>query len=434
MAAKVNSGESANERAWPEALLEQAPNIIIGLGEESKVLIFNKAAERITGYRAKEVLGKQWIEIFIPEKRKEDICAVWDTIVKNKLAQHRHENPILTKKGEERLISWNNTVILEKKKFKMVLSIGEDVTERKKAEEKIIEEKILNSAIIENAPFGIITFMKDGSVDYVNPAMLEIAGAERNHFNKMNAFKLPTYVEMGLSGKVKDCFAGKPFFMGPVNYISHFSGKKTVRNFTGIPMRDDHDEIVKVMLFVEDITLMKESDEKLQKQQREQQIMLDSVPAWIFFKDKENRFIRVNKVFSEMMHLPREKIEGKSCFEIFPKEQAEAFWRDDNEVILSGKPKTGIIEPVNTRKGLRWAQTDKMPYYDAQGDIIGVVGFVVDITERKKAEDELKRRTDELERFNNLAMGRELRMIELKKMIKELESEIRKLRNKEEAR
>lgn len=127
--------------------------------------------------------------------------------------------------------------------------------------------------------------------------------------------------------------------------------------------------------------------EKNKQLQEEQSVIFDSVPAWIFYKNAENAFVRVNKVVCEAMGKSKEELEGKSLFEIYPKEQAEAYWKDDKEVIQSGKSKKNIIEPVNTSKGLRWIQTDKIPYKDASGKIVGVIGFAIDITERKNAEE-----------------------------------------------
>jgi len=83
----------------------------------------------------------------------------------------------------------------------------------------------------------------------------------------------------------------------------------------------------------------------LQKQQEELQIMLDSVPAMIFYKNKENRMLRVNRAFVEAMGMPKEAIEGKTCSELWP-EQAEKYWGDDKEVMLLGRAKRGIVEPL----------------------------------------------------------------------------------------
>jgi len=140
---------------------------------------------------------------------------------------------------------------------------------------------------------------------------------------------------------------------------------------------------------VRNITDRKRVEEALQRQQKDLQIILDSVPAMIFYKDKQNRLIRVNKALAEATGIAKEKIEGKSCSEVYPN-QAENYWRDDKEVMASGKPKRNIIEPMETAKGVRWLQTDKIPYRDEKGDIIGIIGFAVDITERKRAKEKLQ--------------------------------------------
>jgi PAS domain S-box-containing protein len=122
----------------------------------------------------------------------------------------------------------------------------------------------------------------------------------------------------------------------------------------------------------------------------EQQVIFDSVPAMIWFKDTQNRITRLNQAAAEAMGLPAEEIEGKSVYELNP-DEADDYYQDDLEVIDSGAPKLGIVEPLVTASGeTRWLQTDKIPYRDAAGRITGVVVFATDITERKRAEEMLE--------------------------------------------
>jgi len=134
---------------------------------------------------------------------------------------------------------------------------------------------------------------------------------------------------------------------------------------------------------------LKLAGDSLKNLQKDQQILLDNIPAWVFFKDTANRFIRVNKTFADVMGMPAEQLEGKSLFDIFPKEQAEAFWEDDKEVIGSGTSKNKIIEAMESPNGKIWVQTDKIPYIDAHGKVVGLIGFALDITDRKHAEESL---------------------------------------------
>ncbi len=134
-----------------------------------------------------------------------------------------------------------------------------------------------------------------------------------------------------------------------------------------------------------------------QKQQRELKLILDSVPAAIWYKNTENRMIKVNKAGAESVGRSVKDIEGKTAFELFP-EEAQHYYQDDLEVIKSGIPKLGIIELLQTStKEKKWVRTDKVPYHDEQGNIIGLVVFTVDITASKRAEEELEKYHKHLE-------------------------------------
>jgi diguanylate cyclase (GGDEF)-like protein/PAS domain S-box-containing protein len=138
----------------------------------------------------------------------------------------------------------------------------------------------------------------------------------------------------------------------------------------------------------------------LHKNQEELQIIMDSSPIMIFYKDSENKFVRVNRALAKATGLPKEAIEGKTVFEIYPN-QTKIYWEDDKEVIASGKPKIGIIEPMDAATGTRWVQTDKIPYLDKEGRIIGIIGFAIDITDRRRAEDALRKSE---ERYRELSI------------------------------
>jgi PAS domain S-box-containing protein len=138
----------------------------------------------------------------------------------------------------------------------------------------------------------------------------------------------------------------------------------------------------------------------LQKNQEELQIIMDSSPMMIFYKDRENTFIRVNKALAEATGLSKEAMEGKTVLEIYPN-QTKDYWEDDKEVIASGKPKVGIIEPIDTATGTRWVQTDKIPFRDKEERIIGIIGFAIDITERKRVEEALEEERRRLQQSLN---------------------------------
>ncbi|MDQ6735614.1 MAG: PAS domain S-box protein [Nitrospirota bacterium] len=142
---------------------------------------------------------------------------------------------------------------------------------------------------------------------------------------------------------------------------------------------------------VRDITDRKRWEAQLRQQQIEQQVLLDLIPAMVWYKDRHNRIIRTNRLAAESIHKTIAEVEGQLTRDLYP-DEAEKYYEDDLDVIQSGHAKLGIFELYQTPSGgKRWVQTDKVPYRDPAGNIIGVLVFAQDITERRKAEEVLQR-------------------------------------------
>ncbi len=132
---------------------------------------------------------------------------------------------------------------------------------------------------------------------------------------------------------------------------------------------------------IENITAHKEMEEKLELERDFMQGLLDNIPDAIYFKNRQNRIIKVNKFYSDGMKLKPEEIIGKSDFDFFRKDQAQKMADDDNYVLNSGKPIIGKIERTLLPNGT-WNQviTTKIPMYDRSGTIIGTMGITRDMT------------------------------------------------------
>ena len=124
-------------------------------------------------------------------------------------------------------------------------------------------------------------------------------------------------------------------------------------------------------------TLMKKT---LEQQTSQQEVILNSIPAFIYFKDSESKLIAANRAFAEMVNTPVDQLPGKDAHDLFPKGQAEKFHNDDRKIMESGKPMMNIEEQYTDAEGrTRWASTSKVPYFDENGEVIGMVGITLDI-------------------------------------------------------
>jgi PAS domain S-box-containing protein/putative nucleotidyltransferase with HDIG domain len=126
------------EKARAEKYLDVAGVIIRALDREGRVALINRKGAEILGYPEEEIVGKTWIDHFVPERMRAEVWAVFHKLIEGKLdLAGYYENPIITKSGEERVIAWYNTVLRDEAgSVTAALSSGEDITARKKAEEK----------------------------------------------------------------------------------------------------------------------------------------------------------------------------------------------------------------------------------------------------------------------------------------------------------
>jgi PAS domain S-box-containing protein len=122
------------------------------------------------------------------------------------------------------------------------------------------------------------------------------------------------------------------------------------------------------------------------------QIVLDTIPVRVFWKDTDLHYLGCNKLFAKDAGLDKpEDLIGKSDFDMGWVEQAEFYQKDDRAVIESQHPKLDYEEPQTTPDGKTiWLLTSKIPLHDKQGKTLGMLGTYIEITERKRAEEQME--------------------------------------------
>jgi PAS domain S-box-containing protein/putative nucleotidyltransferase with HDIG domain len=126
------------EKERAEKYLEVAGVMIRVLDRSGAVILINKKGSEILGYPEEEIVGKNWVEHFVPERLRGEIRAVLAKLISGELELvEYYENPVVTKSGQERIIAWYNTLLRDDQGLVFAtLSSGEDITARKKAEEQ----------------------------------------------------------------------------------------------------------------------------------------------------------------------------------------------------------------------------------------------------------------------------------------------------------
>lgn len=172
---------------FAENLISTANAMIIGLDTKGRVTVFNQAAEEMTGYSRTEVMGKEVIDLLVPEKKFPEFRRAINLLIAGNRAKH-FESPILTKAGNVRYISWNNNALLEDGKVTATISFGIDITEHRRALEQLKESQRALATLMGNLP-GMayrshndparpMEFVSEGSADLTGYLPHELVGSD----------------------------------------------------------------------------------------------------------------------------------------------------------------------------------------------------------------------------------------------------------------
>jgi PAS domain S-box-containing protein len=156
----------------------------------------------------------------------------------------------------------------------------------------------------------------------------------------------------------------------------------------------------------------KRTEEALIESRATARALLDATQESLMLLDNKGIVLAANETAASRLQMTPEQLKGTNRFDLLPSEVQKARKAKFDKVLRSGTP----IDFEDTRNG-RIFHSSYFPIQAKIGDITGVAIFAVDITERKRAEEKLHQNIAELERFSKLAVGREDRMIELKKEI-----------------
>jgi PAS domain S-box-containing protein len=187
--------------------------------------------------------------------------------------------------------------------------------------------------------------------------------------------------------------------------------------YTSVPIRKNGSIAGTVVVF-RDISDRKEAEEALRESRATARGLLDATKESLLLLDKEGIIIAVNQTAASRHQQTPEKLVGITLFDILPQNLRESRKAHFSNVLQTGNP--ADFEDVRDEMVFH---NFYYPVQDKTGAIMGVAIFAQEITERKQMEEDLKRNVAELEQFGKLAIGREIKMIQLKQEINELMSQ-----------
>jgi len=378
-------------KEYLENLIKYANAPIIVWDSSLLITRFNRAFENLSGYHANEVIGKKIDILFSKDKigsalehiQKTSSGERWKTV----------EIEIQRKDGEPRIVLWNSANILDTEKKNVIATIaqGQDITERKQAEEKLKDSEEYLQLLFDYAPDAYyISDLKGNFID-CNKEAERLTGYKKEELIGKNFLKLKMLSPADIPKEAKlftEELSELPTGTGELVLSRKDNAKVTVEISAYLVKNKGRTLVLGI---ARDITERKKAEIAIVYEQSLLHALMDNIPDFIYFKDEKNRFVRVNKTSAEDRGVTPEDFIGKTDFDIFTEEAAKKCFADDDRVMKTGKPLINSIEKITYLNGMeRWFSATKVPRYDEKGKIIGTIGITRDITERKQAEERIK--------------------------------------------
>jgi PAS domain S-box-containing protein len=282
------------------------------------------------------------------------------------------------------LISW----------FFVLSTIRRYLVERNRAEASLRMSEEKYRELVESANSIILRMDAEGKITFINEFAQRFFGYSPDEIYGRNIIGtlIPQTDSSGkdLSSLVGDILKDPDHFQVHENENMRKDGERVWVTWTNRSILDDQGRLVGILSIGNDITARKRAEEALREQYRFLQHLIDTIPSPIFYKDKDGLYQGCNKAFEAFIGYSKEGIAGKSVFEVAPEDLARKYHKMDS--LLFENPGIQVYEAsVRYADGARHDVIfTKATYLNPDTTVAGLVGVMVDITDRKRMEEALR--------------------------------------------
>ncbi len=389
------------ERDRARSYLDVVGVIILALDAEGKITLINRKGCDLLGREEKKLVGRNWFDVCLPPRLEKDVRAVFAKLMAGEVeAAEYFENAVLPASGEEKIIAWHNTVLRDRLgRIIGTLSSGEDITERKRAEQALRESEERYRTTI------------DGTTDFIHVVDRDM------RLVLFNVAFVKAVMKLGINPKLGDkLFDVCPFCRpetreeytrvfetgGPVvtEGYNEIEGNVIWTEGRKIPVFDAEGRVYRVITIIRDITERKRAAAALRESEEKFRQIGAAANDAIIMMDREARISYWNEAATSIFGYAAEEILGKRLHDVLVAEnyrsQCEEGLRTFREA-GKGPVVDETLEVTALRKdGVEFPVELSISALKVKGEW-NALGILRDITERKRAEEALRRGRDELE-------------------------------------
>ena len=382
-------------------LVDNIPPRVFFKDRLSTFSFVNKTFASDLGLTPEELIGRNDFDFFPPELAGKYRADDQRIMARGKTEKIEEVNQV---GGERRIVEVvKSPVIRDDGEVIGLMGMFTDITYRRRTEEALERERDLLRVLLESVPDRV--YFKDSQSRFVRCSneFAKILG-KQSPIELLGKTDFDLFTEEHARPAYEDekriMETGEPI-IGKVEKETWADGRVTWVTTTKMPHRDKEGRIVGTFGISRDITSLKRAEEELRRSQVFLNSVIENLPIMVFIKDPQLRFVLINKAGEGLTGYPREVFLGKSDADFYPPDIAAGYAARDREALEGGKLVDIPEEPLETRDaGTRVLHTQKIPIPDEQGRPQYLVGISQDITERKEAEERLRRFAGRLEQNN----------------------------------
>ncbi len=374
----------ASQRMF-ETVFDKAPIMIWGTDDKGTLSYFNKKSVETMEFSHDEAIGMFNMELFPPDKRDE-VFKKFKLHVEGKLEENL-ELPIMTKSGKNLVGNMAQAIYEDEHGKKWYFGFVRDITERKQAEQSLKASEEKYRLLVERMNDGLGIIDKNARLTFANDRLSQMLGYEKDELIGTAAISL---FDKSNQKKFKEQFSDRKKG-GKKHYELEFRKKDGTilpALISPEPLYDNDGEFIGSFAIITDITVQKDTEEKLRASQRMLQTLFDNAPFMIWGTDDKGIIKYYNKKSVETMGYTYEEAIGMFNMELHPPDERNVVLEKFNEHV-AGKTNTRLELPLYTKSGKRLVGSMAQAIYEDELGKKLYFGFMEDITEYKITEQAL---------------------------------------------
>ena len=373
------------QRDTAQRYLDIAGVILVALDSAGKVTLINRKGCEMLGYREKEIVGQSWFGRFVPERHRADTRKVFERILAGKIEKaESNENPVLTRGRIARLVAWQNRALTDEKgRIVGTLSSGEDITERRAAEEVLRRQ----TEMLRLSFDAIIIRQLRGGIESWNRGAEELYGFKEGEAIGRVIHKLLRTVPPIPFREIDAQLRKKGRWEGELCH--HAKDGRELIVSARLQAFGGNDGVVRVLETNRDITGRKQAEEALREREKRLRSILGTVVDAVITIDGRGTIVAANPATERVFGYTEAEMSGRNVKMLMPSP-----YREEHDRYLENYHRTGEAKIIDVGREIH-AQRKNGTIFPVEltvskVDDLGLfIGVIRDISQRKALEQEL---------------------------------------------